>query len=144
MQMRKELPPPSPNSVVFSMRKKDKYSHKDIKDLIENETGFKARSIQYDPVNVRAGSSEVTSRWIVQFGCLYETYSILQKGMKINGEKIVVRKLDDIYKLELAAYKMKMEEKRKQKEKATIVFAPKKCAIKRTQSTIEKSVHFSL
>jgi hypothetical protein len=64
--------------------------------------------------------------------------------MEINGEKIVVRKLDDIYKLELAAYKMKMEEKRKQKEKATIVFVPKKCAIKRTQSTIEKSVHVSL
>ncbi|XP_063427288.1 uncharacterized protein LOC134710821, partial [Mytilus trossulus] len=117
MEMRKCLPPKSPNSVVFTMRNNEEYTYNEILDLIKQETGLKAVSLQYDPVDVRTGNSKVPSRWIAEFGFQDDVRLILQNGLQINGEKVVVRLLDNVHKMEFEAYKQKMEEERKRNER---------------------------
>ncbi|CAC5389621.1 unnamed protein product [Mytilus coruscus] len=117
MEMRKSLPPKSPNSVVFTLRNNDGYTDKAILDLIKQETGLKAVSLQYDPVNVRTGNSKVPSRWIAEFGFQDDVQLILKNGLEVNGEKVVVRLLDNVHKMEFEAYKQNMEEERKRNER---------------------------
>ncbi|CAG2202234.1 unnamed protein product [Mytilus edulis] len=117
MEMRKCLPPKSPNSVVFTLRNNEEYTYNEILDLIKQETGLKAVSLQYDPVNVRTGNSKVPSRWIAEFGFQDDVRLILQNGLQINDEKVVVRLLDNVHKMEFEAYKQKMEEERKRNER---------------------------
>ncbi|XP_052103526.1 uncharacterized protein LOC127737013 [Mytilus californianus] len=134
MEMRKSLPPKSPNSVVFTLRNNDGYTDKAILDLIERETGLKAMSLQYDPVNVRTGNSKVPSRWIAEFGFQDDVQLILQNGLEVNGEKVVVKLLDNVHKMEFEAYKQKMEEERKRNERES------KASVKRKPSRNKKKI----
>ncbi|VDI29811.1 Hypothetical predicted protein [Mytilus galloprovincialis] len=135
MHMRNSLPAPSPNSVCFSLRSNEEYTHKEIIDLVKNKTGFKPHTIQYDPVDVRAGNSEVPSRWVVEFGSAAETKSFLQNGLEICGEKVIVKLLDDVHKMEYTAYKLKQEELRKLAERQAMAYVPRKSRRSRTNTT---------
>ncbi|CAC5396162.1 unnamed protein product [Mytilus coruscus] len=143
MQMRKSLPTPSPNSVCFSLRSNEEYTHQEIMDLIKNKTGFKPRTIQYDPVDVRAGNSEVPSRWVVEFGSAEETKSFLQNGLEICGEKVIVKLLDEVHKMEVTAYKLKQEELRKLAERQAMSFFTRKSRRSRTNTT-QKNERFRI
>lgn len=112
MHMRSSIPPPSPYSVCFSLRCNDEYSHQEILDLLRRKTGVTPRTIRHDPVDVRAGNADVPSRWIVDFRNPEDTRSILQNGLEINGEKIILKALDDVYKLEFQAHRLRLEEER--------------------------------
>lgn len=135
MHMRNSLPAPSPNSVCFSLRSNEEYTHKEIIDLVKNKTGFKPRTIQYDPVDVRAGNSEVPSRWVVEFGSAAETKSFLLNGLEICGEKVIVKLLDDVHKMEFTAYKLKQEELRKLAERQAMAYVSRKSHRSRTNTT---------
>ena len=125
MELKKTVPSPSPSSVVFSLRNNEDYEHKDIKELIEKQTTLKAVSVQYDPVNVRVGSSSIPSRWIVQFKNPEDARIIVQNGIEISNEKVIVRFLDTVYKMEYQAYLLKEEEERKERERKPVVHVPR-------------------
>ncbi|XP_060075257.1 uncharacterized protein LOC132554945 [Ylistrum balloti] len=115
MYMRKSFPTEQPLSLCFSLRE-DNISHASVKRWVERETGLKVASIQYDPVSIRAGVMVGTgSRWIVTMTSLEDCRKLLQQGLEENGEKVMVRWLDDICVCEFDAYKIHCQEQNRTK-----------------------------
>ncbi|OWF48213.1 hypothetical protein KP79_PYT14492 [Mizuhopecten yessoensis] len=130
MYMRKSYPREQPLSLCFSLRD-DRLSHATIKRWIERETGLKVAAIQYDPVSIRAGEHlNIGSRWVVTMTTLEDCRKLLQQGLEVDGEKVMVRWLDDICVCEFDAYKIYCQDqkqtkirnkKRKPKSEATLI-----------------------
>jgi hypothetical protein len=101
-----------------ALRNNGQYTHEEITDLLKIETGLKSRSVQFDPVSIRARHSSLQSCWIVEFGSHDET-PYIKHWFKINGDIITVRLLKDVHEMEFQEYKFKKEEQRRQKESVT-------------------------
>ncbi|XP_069113190.1 uncharacterized protein [Argopecten irradians] len=91
----------------------DTRSHAAVKKWVERQSGLKVAAIQYDPVSIRAGVMVGTgSRWIITMTSLEDCRKLLQQGLEVDGEKVVVRWLDDICVYEFDAYKIHCQEQK--------------------------------
>ncbi|XP_069113189.1 uncharacterized protein [Argopecten irradians] len=112
MYMRRTFPMEQPLSLCFSLRD-DTRSHAAVKKWVERQSGLKVAAIQYDPVSIRAGVMVGTgSRWIITMTSLEDCRKLLQQGLEVDGEKVVVRWLDDICVYEFDAYKIHCQEQK--------------------------------
>ncbi|XP_033754989.1 uncharacterized protein LOC117337939 [Pecten maximus] len=115
MYMRRCYPMEQPLSLCFSLRD-DNRSHAAVKNWVEQESGLKVAAIQYDPISIRAGVMVGTgSRWVITMTTLEDCRKLLQQGLQVNGEKVIVRWLDDICVCEFDAYKIHCQEQKQRK-----------------------------
>lgn len=58
------------------------------------------RSLQFDPVSLRLSDRSVLDRWIVAFSSGRNCAHVIEKGLSVDGDKVVVRAWDDIVREE--------------------------------------------
>lgn len=105
IRLRKELPPSQPLSVCFSLPDNAK-PHHEVKSLVESQVGTPVTRLQFDPVAVHAIDSDAKSRWIVTLSDSESRDILIDCGLIANGDKISVRRYDDVTRDEVQAYKI--------------------------------------
>ena len=103
--MRTDMPLPRPKAAVFSFRDNEERCHKEVMDIIKEQTNLKVIGLQLDPVNVRATKPGLRSRWIVEFGCVIDLELFVRKGLKLGKDKMIVYKFDDVARREFSTFK---------------------------------------
>lgn len=102
-----------PLSMCFSLPD-DSLSHVAVKRWVEASTGLNVAAVQYDPVSVRAGVAMGSgSRWIVTMTSLEDCRKLLRMGLEVDGEKVIVKWLDDVCVCEFDAYKIHCQEQKR-------------------------------
>lgn len=56
--------------------------------------------MQYDAVSVRTGEAEVLDRWIVGLSTRSNCERAVERGLSVNGDRVIVRAWDDIVREE--------------------------------------------
>lgn len=105
IHMRKDTPASRPMAVIFSFRDNESSSHAEVKYLFETQVGVRVRSVQYDPLDVRACKPGISSRWIVEFNTKADVDKVIKRGLIIGRDKIIIYRHDDIAKREVATFK---------------------------------------
>lgn len=105
IRLRKELPPSQPLAVCFTLPDNVK-PHKDVKALVESQIGTPVTRLQFDPVAVHAIDSDAKSRWVVTLSDSESRDLLVECGLIVNGERIEVRRYDDVTHDEVQAYKI--------------------------------------
>lgn len=105
IRLRKEAPPPQPLAICFSLPDNAK-PHSDVKTLIESQIGSPITKLQFDPVAVHAIDSDARSRWVATLGDRESRDLLVECGLIVNGEKVEVRRYDDVTRDEVQAYKI--------------------------------------
>ena len=103
--MRKEMPPPRPRAAIFCFRDNEERSHKEVKDLILEQTGLTITGLQFDPVNLRATKPGIRSRWIADFSSVTDAEMFIRIGLKTGKDKMIIYKFDDIARREFSTFK---------------------------------------
>lgn len=57
-------------------------------------------SLQYDAVSIRMGDAEVLDRWIVGLSSRWHCQQAIERGLSVNGDKVIIRAWDDIVREE--------------------------------------------
>ena len=57
---------------------------------------FQVKAIQYDPVSVRMAEPGTYDRWIVTLTSREECEKVIQQGMTMDGDKVIIRIWDDV------------------------------------------------
>ncbi|KAK3092088.1 hypothetical protein FSP39_025071 [Pinctada imbricata] len=106
MHMRRSAPQENPTAVCFSFKTRDYRTHEEVKEILERNVGIRITSLQYDPLYVHSANScsDTRSRWIVTYRRRYDAGQACKQGFEMNGNKIMIRKLDDVINCELEAY----------------------------------------
>lgn len=105
IRLRKEAPPPQPLAICFSLPDNAK-PHQHVKSLVESQTGTPVVQLQFDPVAVHAIDRDAKSRWVVTLSDYESRDLLVECGLIVNGEKIEVRRYDDVTRDEVQAYKI--------------------------------------
>lgn len=101
----KILPQKRPNTLCFSLPENEKYSHEDVKDMLESEFSCNIKTLQFDPLSVRAGDTIVRNRWLVTVESRSEVDQMVRNGFKLDNVKIVIKTLDEVLLREHNAYR---------------------------------------
>ena len=99
------MPPSQPLAVCFSLPDNAK-PHHEVKSLVESQVGTPVTWLQFDPVAVHAIDSDAKSRWIVTLSDSESRDILIDCGLIAKGEKIPVRRYDDVTRDEVQAYKI--------------------------------------
>lgn len=102
--MRKELPPEDRCALVLRLAD-NAISHDNLKRLIESNSGFKLKSLQFDPVSIHAMDSDAKSQWILRFDDAITCDNLIVSGLTIGGERVSIRRFNDVMREEHEAYK---------------------------------------
>ncbi|CAC5372468.1 unnamed protein product [Mytilus coruscus] len=105
IRLRKEAPPPQPLAICFSLPDNAK-PHQHVKALVESQIGTPVVQLQFDPVAVHAIDRDAKSRWVVTLSDYESRDLLVECGLIVNGEKIDVRRYDDVTRDEVQAYKI--------------------------------------
>lgn len=101
---RKILPRKHPLTLCFSLPKNEKYTHEEVKNMLEEEFGCKLKTLQFDPLSVRSGDTIVRNRWIVVVESQNEVDRMVNTGFRLDDVLIVVKTLDEVLLREYNAY----------------------------------------
>lgn len=58
------------------------------------------KSLQFDPVSLRTSDRSVLDRWIVTFSSARKCAQVIEQGLSVGGDKVVVRAWDDLVREE--------------------------------------------
>ena len=58
------------------------------------------KSLQFDAVSVRLGDAEVLDRWIAGLNSRASCEKAIERGLTVNGDKVIIRSWDDIVREE--------------------------------------------
>ncbi|WAR08251.1 hypothetical protein MAR_018209 [Mya arenaria] len=88
------------NVVCFSLRDGHRFTHLQVKELVESQIQCKVKYLQCDPVSVRSGDSETLDRWIVTFDSAVTCGRAMEHGLAVGGDRVLVRAWADIVREE--------------------------------------------
>ncbi|KAL5022403.1 hypothetical protein ScPMuIL_001558 [Solemya velum] len=86
-------------AVCFNIDGSDSHSlsHRDVKDIIEEQTGVKVKYMQYDPVGMRLPDSLTRARWVTTLFNAEDQEFLASRGLTWNDTYIVIHKYDDTF-----------------------------------------------
>ena len=105
MHMRKDEPEARPRAAIFRFRDNEYSTHAEVKYLLETQLGVRVKTVQYDPLDIRATKPDVYCRWIVEFCSDMDLNKALQKGLVVGKDKLIFYKHDDIATREVKSFK---------------------------------------
>ncbi|XP_071137586.1 uncharacterized protein [Mytilus edulis] len=121
-----KIPPEKrPLVVCFSLPENEKYSHKEVKDMLVNEFNCDITKLQFDPLSVRAGDTVVRNRWLVEVSSKLEADHMVRAGFRLDDVQIVIKFLDEITSREHQTY-LYLEKIRSEKRDLKLPFSMKK------------------
>lgn len=100
----KICPEKRPLVVCFSLPENEKYSHKQVKDMLVNEFNCDIVKLQFDPLSVRAGDTVVRNRWLAEVSSKVEADLMVRAGFKLDDVQIVIKALDEVTSREHQTY----------------------------------------
>ncbi|KAL4232374.1 hypothetical protein ACF0H5_009942 [Mactra antiquata] len=89
------------DAVCFSLEDSWKYDHSQVRDLIESQINCKVKTLQYDPLTIRTGDPNVLDRWIVTFNSKTQCNKVIERGLAVDGKRVIVRSWDDVVREEM-------------------------------------------
>ena len=103
--MRTEMPLPRPKAAVFSFRDNEERCHKEVMEIIREQTRLKVTGLQLDPVNICATKPGLRSRWIADFSSVIDMELFIRAGLKTGKDKMIIYRFDDIARREFSTFK---------------------------------------
>ncbi|KAH9525094.1 hypothetical protein Btru_000313 [Bulinus truncatus] len=104
-RLRKELPAPQPRRLCFKTNIAG-CTHTEVKRAIESQSGATVVWMQYDPIQFHHRRSEFSCVWIFELLNDADVEPLIFEGFSLRGAAMNVRRVDDVYREECAAYTM--------------------------------------
>jgi len=115
--MRERLPGKRPFDVCFSLKDNERRSHRELKHLIQQQTGVHLTRMTYEPLTVPSGGAASRNRWQVTTGSVKDIETLLLKGLQVDDNQIVVMAADEIMEREFNTF-WNIEEVHNERRKA--------------------------
>ncbi|XP_060069645.1 uncharacterized protein LOC132549707 [Ylistrum balloti] len=103
--MRKDPPNAGSFDVCFSLRHNDAVSHDHLRNIIHQQTGVVPVQMRYEVLSIRVGDYGIRNRWIVKTGSQEDRDQLIESGLFIDNDNIVVMSLEEIMQREFRTYK---------------------------------------
>lgn len=112
MRMRVEVPPPDPQMLCFQSSIPG-CTHAEILSSLESSwPDMKVASLQYDPIHLQDFRDPTSSAprfkcmWLFKLGSGSDATHLLLRGFRLRGQRMDVRRADDVYAEEQRAFSL--------------------------------------